>query len=182
MGLGRRQRSGRRMAGWRPWFLWRGFLHSQVGLQTCWRCWRRQIQSTSGGEQYQYSALQSNSSLGSNCFDMKCIQFLVFLIQTHSTSKAILAHVLHYNLKKKTTTKKQKQTWHNISVNSIAISPIPLHHKAQLSPKCNRGFLCKCIWVKPSCRSIITTKEALWRFTVVSFLGKLIFNGVLWAL
>ena len=35
------------------------------------------------------------------------------------------------------------------------------------------------IWVKPSCKSIITTKEAHLRFTVVSFWGKLIFNGVL---
>ena len=34
------------------------------------------------------------------------------------------------------------------------------------------------IEVKLLCKSIITTKEALLRFTVVSFLGKLIFNGV----
>ena len=48
----------------------------------------------------------------------------------------------------------------------------------KLSPKSNQGFICDWIWVKPSCKSIITTKEALLRFTVVSFLGKLIFNGV----
>ena len=46
--------------------------------------------------------------------------------------------------------------------------------KVKLSPKCNLGFICECIWVK----SIITTKESLLRFTVVLFLGKLIFNGV----
>ena len=51
--------------------------------------------------------------------------------------------------------------------------------KVKLSPKCNLGFFCECIWVKPSCKSIITTKEAILRLTVVSFLGKLIFNGVL---
>ena len=33
--------------------------------------------------------------------------------------------------------------------------------------------------VKTSCKSMITTKEALLRFTVVSFSGKLIFSGVL---
>ena len=41
--------------------------------------------------------------------------------------------------------------------------------KAKLSPKCNLGFFCECIWVKPSCKSIITTKEALLRSTVFSF-------------
>ena len=48
----------------------------------------------------------------------------------------------------------------------------------KLSPKSNQGFICVWIWVKPLCKSIITTKEALLRFTVVSFSGKLIFNGV----
>ena len=43
--------------------------------------------------------------------------------------------------------------------------------KAKISPKCNLGFFCECICVKPSCESIITTKEALLRFTVFSFLG-----------
>ena len=37
---------------------------------------------------------------------------------------------------------------------------------AKLSPKCSRGFFCECIWVKLSCKSIITTKEALLRFTI----------------
>ena len=45
----------------------------------------------------------------------------------------------------------------------------------KLSPKCNLGFFffsfffCECICVKPSCKSIITMKEALWRFTLLSF-------------
>ena len=47
----------------------------------------------------------------------------------------------------------------------------------KLSPKSNWGFICNWIWVKPSCKCIITTKEALLRFRVVSFSGKLIFNG-----
>ena len=51
--------------------------------------------------------------------------------------------------------------------------------KVKLSPKSNQGFIYDWIWVKPSCEFIITTKEELLRFTVVSFLGKLIFNGVL---
>ena len=51
--------------------------------------------------------------------------------------------------------------------------------KAKLLPKCNLGFFYECIWVKPSCKSIIMTEEALSRFTVVSFSGRLIFNGVL---
>ena len=51
--------------------------------------------------------------------------------------------------------------------------------KVKLLPKSNIGFICECIWVKPSCKSIITMKEALLRFTVVSFSGKLIFHGAL---
>ena len=51
--------------------------------------------------------------------------------------------------------------------------------KVKLKPKSNRGFNCDWIWVKPLCKSIITMKEALLRLTVVSFAGKLIFNGVL---
>ena len=43
---------------------------------------------------------------------------------------------------------------------------IPL--KAKLSPKCNR--------VKPSCKSIITTKEALLRFTIFLFLVQTLFQ------
>ena len=50
--------------------------------------------------------------------------------------------------------------------------------KVELLPKSNRGFICDCIRVKLSCKSIITTKEALLRFTVVSFSDKLIFSGV----
>ena len=42
----------------------------------------------------------------------------------------------------------------------------------KLSPKFNRGFFCECIRVKPSCKSIITTKEALLRFTLFSFSGQ----------
>ena len=49
--------------------------------------------------------------------------------------------------------------------------------KVKLSPKCNLGFFfCKCIWVKPSCKSIITTKEALTRLTVFSFSGQVHFQ------
>ena len=34
--------------------------------------------------------------------------------------------------------------------------------KVKLSPKCNLGFFfCECIWAKPSCKSIITMKEAI---------------------
>ena len=43
---------------------------------------------------------------------------------------------------------------------------------------CFRGNICDWIWVKTSCKSIITMREALQRFTVVLFLGKLIFSGV----
>ena len=50
--------------------------------------------------------------------------------------------------------------------------------KVKLKPKSNLGFICECIWVKPLCKSTITTKETLLRFTVVSFSGKLIFIGV----
>ena len=49
--------------------------------------------------------------------------------------------------------------------------------KVKLSPKSDSGFLCNLIWVKPLCKSIITMKETLSRFTVILFLGKLIFNG-----
>ena len=51
--------------------------------------------------------------------------------------------------------------------------------KVKLSPKCNLGLFCESTRVKPSCKSIIMMKEALLRFTVVLFLGKLLFNGVL---
>ena len=49
--------------------------------------------------------------------------------------------------------------------------------KAKLSPKSNQSFIWDWIWVKPSCESIITAKEALLRFTVVLVLGTLILNG-----
>ena len=35
--------------------------------------------------------------------------------------------------------------------------------KVKLSPKSNPGFICECIGVKPSCKSIITMKEALYQ-------------------
>ena len=46
--------------------------------------------------------------------------------------------------------------------------------KVKLSPKSEK---CDWIWVKPNCKCIITTKEALLRFTIVLFSDKLIFNG-----
>ena len=46
----------------------------------------------------------------------------------------------------------------------------------KLSQKSNQGFICDWIWVKHLCKRIITTKEALFRFNVVLFSGKLIFN------
>ena len=46
--------------------------------------------------------------------------------------------------------------------------------KVKLSPKSNLGF----IRVKSLCKSINTTKEALLRFAIVLFSGKLIFNRV----
>ena len=47
------------------------------------------------------------------------------------------------------------------------------HLKAKLSPKCNLGFFfCECIRVKPLCKCIIMTKEALFRFTIFSFSGQ----------
>ena len=45
--------------------------------------------------------------------------------------------------------------------------------KLKLSPKRNQGFICDWVRVKPSCKSVIATKEALLTFTVVSFSGKL---------
>ena len=48
--------------------------------------------------------------------------------------------------------------------------------KAKLSPKCNLGFFCECIGVKPLCKSIITTKEALLR-PYFRFWVKLISNA-----
>ena len=48
----------------------------------------------------------------------------------------------------------------------------------KLSPKSNQGFICERIWVKPLSKSMITMKESLLKFTVVLFLGKLIFSGV----
>ena len=38
--------------------------------------------------------------------------------------------------------------------------------KVKLSPKSNLGFICECVWVKPSCKSIVTMKEAPLKFTV----------------
>ena len=50
----------------------------------------------------------------------------------------------------------------------VSIQPV----KVKLVPKCNLAFFCECIWVKPSCKHIITMKEALLRFTVFTFLGQ----------
>ena len=44
--------------------------------------------------------------------------------------------------------------------------------QVKLSPKYNRGFFCECTQVKPSSKSIITTKEALLRFTVFPCSGQ----------
>ena len=44
--------------------------------------------------------------------------------------------------------------------------------KVKPSPKCNLGFFCECIWVKPLDKSIVMTKEALLRFTVFSFFSE----------
>ena len=53
-----------------------------------------------------------------------------------------------------------------------------LSSKVKLWPKCNQGFFCECTQVKPLYKSIITTKEALLRFTVSLFFWvKLNFNG-----
>ena len=49
--------------------------------------------------------------------------------------------------------------------------------KVKVSPKSNRGFICNWIGVKPLCKSIITMKEALLRFTMFAFSGTLILNG-----
>ena len=49
--------------------------------------------------------------------------------------------------------------------------------KVKLSPKCNRGFICDWIWVKPSGKCIIMTKEALLRCTIVWFSGTFILKG-----
>ena len=42
----------------------------------------------------------------------------------------------------------------------------------KLLSKCNLGFFCECIWVKPSCKRVIRMGEALLRFTVFSFSGQ----------
>ena len=48
--------------------------------------------------------------------------------------------------------------------------------KVKLSPKSKQSFICDWIWVKPSSKSINTTKDALLRFTVFAFSGTLILN------
>ena len=67
----------------------------------------------------------------------------------------------------------EKTTW-----NKLTFIVYSLHFKVKLSPKSNQGIICDWIWVKPLCKCIITMKEALFRFTIVLFSGKLIFNGV----
>ena len=49
---------------------------------------------------------------------------------------------------------------------------IDLTVKVKLVPESNQGFTCDWIWVEPLCESIIATKEALLRFTVVLFFGQ----------
>ena len=44
--------------------------------------------------------------------------------------------------------------------------------RVKLSPKCNLGCFCDGIWVKPSCKNTITTRQALLRFTVFLFSGQ----------
>ena len=53
---------------------------------------------------------------------------------------------------------------------------ICINFKVKLSPKCNWDFFYECIWVKPSCKSIIIKKEALLRFTVFSFSAQIHFQ------
>ena len=51
----------------------------------------------------------------------------------------------------------------------------------KLSPKSNRGFICDWIRVKPLCKSIIMKKEALLRFTIVSFLRPPLPKSLVWS-
>ena len=59
----------------------------------------------------------------------------------------------------------EAQKWWKYFVNTVII-------KVKLSPKCNLGCFCEFTWVKPSCKIIITMKEALLRFTVFWFSGR----------
>ena len=68
-------------------------------------------------------------------------------------------------------------TW-NCQKYSLTCLDSHVNLEVKLSPKSNQGFICDWICVKPLCKCIILTKEELLKFTVVSFLGKLIFNGV----
>ena len=55
---------------------------------------------------------------------------------------------------------------------SLATFSLAATLKVKLSPKCSLSIFCECKCVRPLCKSIITTKEALLRFTVVSFSGQ----------
>ena len=55
---------------------------------------------------------------------------------------------------------------------------IDIHFGCVCLMMCEHAELCLKGRKPSSCKSIIRTKEALLRFTIVSFLGKLIFNGV----
>ena len=57
-------------------------------------------------------------------------------------------------------------------------STLNTYLKAKLSPKCNLGFFCECIWVKPLCKRIIMMREALLRFNIFLFLGQTHFQCV----
>ena len=49
--------------------------------------------------------------------------------------------------------------------------------KVKLSPKCNLGFYCECIWVKPSCKSIITKRGTFRIYCIFVFWVNLIFSA-----
>ena len=46
--------------------------------------------------------------------------------------------------------------WQLAYIKTVRLSSII---KVKLSPRSNQSFICECIWVKPSCKSIITTKK-----------------------
>ena len=64
------------------------------------------------------------------------------------------------------------------TLTNSAFSGQQCFYQSETLAKSNQGFIYDWIWVKPLCKSIIAMKEALLRFTIVLFSGKLIFNGV----
>ena len=76
---------------------------------------------------------------------------------------------INHNTKRRTEpVKTTADGWHIASFSKSRMSQFDTNiRKAKLSPKCNLETR-----VKPLCKSIITTKEALLRFTVFSFLGQ----------